>query len=202
MTEHFRYPGWHEENTISRSRLHHSAAFRGLTVLVQSKEVWKILGNLKLRPPWKSFWLQFTGSVCCSSRMRGRICITPETCNQWDNKVCIPCWERSQLGGLWHGQIPVLLFTERMSTSEKCPVVTTANSMAFHSSSSTPFLSSGGRKNTSLSFSHTVFPKSCLQLAAHFSCVYLTQCLLLYIFLLKDQAQTFSDDRYTLALLF
>lgn len=125
--------------------------------------------------------------------MSNRICITPETCNRWDKEVCVP-WEQSQPGGSWHGWIPVLLFPEWMSTSEKCPVVTTANSNDFLFLPLHTLSFIRGRKNTSFSFSPTTFPKSCLQAAAHFPCVYPVQYLLLSLFLLEDQAGTLSDD--------
>ena len=50
------------------------------------------------------------------------------------------------------------------------------------------------RQNTSFRFWPITFPKSCLQLAAHFPCVYPIQYLLLSLFLLEDWAGTLSRD--------
>lgn len=62
-----------------------------------------------------------------------------------------------------------------------------------------PFFHQGG-KTTSFSFSPITFPVLCLQLAAHFPCVYPTQYLLLSLFLLEDQAGTLSNDGHIITI--
>lgn len=130
--------------------------------------------------------------------MSRRICITPATCNWWDKEVCIPCL----------GMVPAWWLVTRMDssaafpwvfTSEKCPVVMTANSSDFPLLPLHTLSFIRGGKTTSFSFLPITFPIPYLQLAARFPCVYPTQYLLLSLFLLEYQAGTFSNDGHIIA---
>lgn len=134
-----------------------------------------------------------------SLRISSRICITLETCNWWDEDICVPCLGRVPVSCSWHDWIPVLFFPQGMCASEKCPVVTTASSMTYHSSCHTPFLSLGEKKTTSFSFSSIIFPEPCLKPAVRLTCVYPIQCLLLSLFLLEDQSGTLPGDGHIIA---
>lgn len=84
--------------------------------------------------------------------MSSRVCITPEILTGGTRSPVSLAWEQPQPAGSWQDWIPVLPFPEWLSAPGKCPVVATGNSMTFHFSCYTSFLSSGGEKTLNLAF--------------------------------------------------
>lgn len=106
----------------------------------------------------------------------------------WDEDVCAPC----------PGRVPVWWLTTWLDSRAVSPKVNVcfwkmscgdnSNSMTYHSSWHTPFLSSGGEKPTSFSFSSIILSESCQKPAVLLTCAYPIQSLLLFLSLLEDQA--------------
>lgn len=101
-----------------------------------------------------------------------------------------PAWEGSQSDCSWHDWIPGLFFPEWMSASEKCPVVKTATPWLTTPPATHPFFHRGW-KNPLHSAFHLLFSQKS---AAHLTCAYPRQYLLLSLFFLEDQEGTLSCD--------
>lgn len=167
--------------------------FQSLAVIIWSKEVWKILDGIKLRPSWKTLQLEFTRSRSSPSRMSSSMWgALPDTMGSFS--------------ALHVGWSPVCLQFSMLVFSFQCCFFLNECFLLRNGGNGKQhgfplplqmfFLSSMGRKNLSFSFSSLTFPKWCLQQAAHSPCVYPMQYSLLSLFLLEDRWGTLLNNRH------